>query len=210
LAEVITGRPYEELVQERVLGPLGLSDTGYFVPADQKPRLAAIYIREEDGTLRRDRGEDVYSFWTKKPVQINGGHGLVSSIDDYMRFALMLQNQGSWDGEQILKPETIALMTRDHLPDGLTSRDFLPGKGQVGFGLDFAVRVAPPVDEAEPFGVDGEFFWDGAASTLFWVDPKNDITAVFFVQIKPFNGDIQARFRRAVYDALGLTAEIEK
>jgi CubicO group peptidase (beta-lactamase class C family) len=210
LAEVITGRPYEELVQERVLGPLGLSDTGYFVPADQKPRLAAIYIREEDGTLRRDRGEDVYSFWTKKPVQINGGHGLVSSIDDYMRFALMLQNRGSLDGVQILRPETVAFMTRDHLPDGLTSRDFLPGKGQVGFGLDFAVRVAPPVDDAEPFGVDGEFFWDGAASTLFWVDPKNDFTVVFFVQIKPYNGDIQARFRRAVYDALGLTAEIEK
>lgn len=204
LAEVITGRPYEELVHERVLDPLKMSDTTYFVPPEQKHRLAAVYMRNEEGQLNRHPDTNVYSFRTEKPVQINGGHGLVSSIDDYMRFARMLQNEGTFQGVQILKPETVALMSRDHLPKGITKRDFLPGKGQVGFGLDFAVRTAPPVDANEPYGVVGEFFWDGAATPLFWVDPKNDVTVVFLTQVLPFNLDAQAKFRRSVYEALGL------
>ena len=204
LAEVITGRPYEELVHERVLDPLKMSDTTYFVPPEQKHRLAAVYMRNEEGQLNRHPDTNVYSFRTEKPVQINGGHGLVSSIDDYMRFARMLQNEGTFQGAQILKPETVALMSRDHLPKGITKRDFLPGKGQVGFGLDFAVRTAPPVDANEPYGVVGEFFWDGAATPLFWVDPKNDVTVVFLTQVLPFNLDAQAKFRHSVYEALGL------
>lgn len=148
--------------------------------------------------------KEVYSRFPAKPVQINGGHGLIATIDDYMRFARMLQNNGSLDGVQIIKPETLALMTQDHLPSGLAQQDFLPSKGQVGFGLDFAVRIAPPANEEEPFGVVGEYFWDGAASPFFWVDPKNELTAVFFTQIFPFNGSIQAQFRQAVYDSLGL------
>ncbi|NNC37232.1 MAG: class A beta-lactamase-related serine hydrolase [Acidimicrobiales bacterium] len=202
LAEKIAGIPYERLVQDRVVKPLGMNDTGYFVPADQKDRLTAVYIRGEDGTLSREADTQVYGFWTEKPKQINGGHGLVSSLDDYMRFARMLLNKGTLDGVQILKPETIELMTSDHLPSGLSELDFLPGKGQVGFGLDFAVRTAPPVDDLENPGEVGEFFWDGRASTLFWVDPKNDLTAVFFVQVVPFDGTLHNRFRRAVYAAL--------
>lgn len=205
LAEVLSGQPYEDLVKDRVLDPLGLKDTGYYVDEDHRSRIAALYLKQNDGTLKRQLDENVYSLWPQKPIQINGGHGLISSIDDYMRFALMLQNEGKIDGVRILKPETLALMTQDHLPENLIARDFLPEKGQVGFGLDFAVRVAPPADESEPYGVTGEFFWDGAASTLFWVDPNTNITAVFFVQIQPFNGEIQAEFRRAVYEALGMT-----
>lgn len=202
LAEVVTGRPYGELVQERVLDPLGMSDTGYFVPAEDKPRLAAVYNSDGAGGLTRVPNTEVYGFSETPPVQINGGHGLISSIDDYMRFALMLQNEGSLDGVQILKPETIALMTRDHLPEGITEKDFLPYKGQVGFGIDFAVRIAAPLSDEEPYGVVGEFFWDGAASPLFWVDPENDLTVVFLTQVLPFNSAAQATFRRAVYDAL--------
>jgi len=205
LAEVIAKQPYESLVQSRVLNPLGMDDTGYFVLARDKDRLTAVYIRGEDGALSREPDEQVYGFWKAKPKQINGGHGLVSTIDDYMRFARMLLNQGTIDGTQILGAETIALMTKNHLGDDVTKRDFLPGKGQVGFGLDFAVRIAPPVDSTENPGAVGEFFWDGRASTLFWVDPKNDLAAVFFVQIVPFDGDLHHSFRRAVYD--GIDAE---
>lgn len=204
LAEVITGKPFDQLVQERVLGPLKMTDTSYFVPSDKKSRVAAIYAKGPDGSLTRVPDTEVYSFRKEKPVQINGGFGLTSSIDDYMRFALMLQNEGSYDGVQILEPETVAFMAEDHLPPGLTDKDFLPSKGQMGFGLNFAVRLAPPASDAEPFGAEGEFFWDGAASTLFWVDPKNDITAVFFIQVFPFDGTSQAKFRRAVYEALDL------
>lgn len=70
------------------------------------------------------------------------------------------------------------MMTRNHLPPEIVERDFLPSKGQVGFGFNLAVRTAPPVDDDEPFGIVGEYFWDGAASTLFWVDPKNELSAV--------------------------------
>jgi CubicO group peptidase (beta-lactamase class C family) len=76
---------------------------------------------------------------------------------------------------------------------------WLPSKGQVGFGIDFAVRLRPPVDERENAGVVGEFFWDGAASTLFWVDPANELTAVLFVQVFPFNNGLHKNFRNAVY-----------
>jgi len=204
LAEVLAGKPYEELVHERVLDPLGMSDTSYFVPSAEKPRLAAIYGPGNGNKMTRVPDETVYGFYTEKPVQTNGGHGLISSIDDYMRFARMLQNEGELDGVRILKPETIALMTRDHLPEGITKRDFLPTKGQMGFGLDFAVRTAPPATADESFGYVGEFLWDGAASTLFWIDPENDVTVVYFTQVMPFNMDAQKKVRRAVYESLGL------
>jgi len=126
---VITGKPFDQLVQERVLGPLKMTDTSYFVSDNKKSRVAAIYAKGPDGSLTRVPDTEVYSFRKEKPVQINGGFGLTSSIDDYMRFALMLQNEGSYDGVQILKPETVAFMAEDHLPPGLTDKDFLPSKG---------------------------------------------------------------------------------
>jgi CubicO group peptidase (beta-lactamase class C family) len=90
-------------------------------------------------------------------------------------------------------------MTTNHLSDSVTERMWLPSKGQVGFGIDFAVRLRPPADEKENNGEVGEFFWDGAASTLFWVDPVNELTAVLFVQVFPFNNPLHKNFRDAVY-----------
>jgi CubicO group peptidase (beta-lactamase class C family) len=85
------------------------------------------------------------------------------------------------------------------MPKEVTDKSWLPSKGQVGFGIDFAVRIAPPKDAQESSGAVGEFFWDGAASTLFWVDPATDITAVFFTQVRPFDGTLHKAFRDAVY-----------
>lgn len=204
LAEVVSGKPFDELVNERVLKPLELKETSYFVPASQKARLAAVYSPSSNGTLKRNPNETVYGFSTTPPVQINGGHGLISTLDDYMRFALMLQNEGTIDDVQILKPSTVALMTKDHLPEGITEREFLPSKGQMGFGLNVAVRIAPPINDEENYGGVGEFLWDGAASTLFWVDPKNDVTAVLFMQVMPFDNAAHKAFRDAVYESLGL------
>ncbi|CAN0583770.1 unnamed protein product, partial [Ectocarpus sp. 12 AP-2014] len=129
-----------------------------------------------------------------------GGSGLTSTIDDYMRFAQMLVHQGSLDSVQVLQPETVKLMATNHLPDSVTKRSWLPSKGQVGFGIDFAVRVAPPKTPNENNGVVGEFYWDGAASTLFWVDPVNQLTAVLFVQLFPYDQiGLHKQFRDAVY-----------
>ncbi len=88
-----------------------------------------------------------------------------------MRFAQMMVNEGTLDSVVILKPETVKLMSTNHLADSIEKRSFLPSKGQVGFGIDFAVRLRPPVSKEENNGIVGEFFWDGAASTLFWIDP---------------------------------------
>ena len=98
-----------------------------------------------------------------------------------------------------LKPETVKLMATSHLSDTVSKRMWLPSKGSVGFGVDFAVRTRPPANKEENHGIVGEFFWDGAASTLFWVDPVNDLTAVLFVQVMPFDGKLHKIFRDAVY-----------
>jgi CubicO group peptidase (beta-lactamase class C family) len=108
-------------------------------------------------------------------------------------------NGGTINGATILKEETVRLMSTNQLSDSITKRMWLPSKGRVGFGIDFAVRVAPAKSKEEKVGAVGEFFWDGAPSTLFWVDPKNELTAVLFVQIYPFDNDLHKDFRDAVY-----------
>jgi CubicO group peptidase (beta-lactamase class C family) len=162
-----------------------------------------MYDWHEDGSLTRVPDETALEFngrdWPLKP----GSYGLISSLDDYMRFARMLQNEGELDGQRILKPETVRLMATDALPTDVTDKGFLPTKGQVGFGIDFAVRIRPPANTQEASGAVGEFFWDGAADTLFWVDPKNKITAVLFTQYKPFGKvPLHKAFRDAVYSRI--------
>jgi CubicO group peptidase (beta-lactamase class C family) len=197
LVERLSGKPFDQYVRENILEPLGMKSTTY-VPVDTS-LFAAVYIRNDDGTLQRAPDSTANAFnkkeWPLKP----GGWGLVSAIDDYQRFARMLVNEGTFEGATILKPETVKLMATNHLADSVQERMWLPSKGQVGFGIDFAVRLRPPVDEKENSGSVGEFFWDGAASTLFWVDPENELTAVLFVQVFPFSNALHKNFRDAVY-----------
>lgn len=197
LTEKLAGQPFAEYMREVVLDPLGMTQTRYFVPEADRTRVAAIY-NQSDGHLTRVPDDQVhtinYDHWPMTP----GGWGLTSTIDDYMKFAQMLVHEGTYNGVTILKPETVKLMATNHLP-AVEDSLWLPSKGQVGFGIDFAVRTAPPQDAEENMGTVGEFFWDGAASTLFWVDPKNDLTAVLFVQVFPFQGIVHKKFRDAVY-----------
>jgi len=198
LVERISGHPYGEYVREHVLDPLKMDDTRYFIPESDRDNFAAMYVRKGEGELVRDT--TTYENYTQKWPLTRGGSGLTSTLDDYMTFARMLVHNGTLDSVSILKPETIKLMATNQLADSITERHFLPSKGQVGFGIDFAVRVAPPVDAEENNGVVGEFFWDGAASTLFWVDPVNELTAVLFVQLFPYDGiGLHKSFRDAVY-----------
>jgi len=199
LVERISGKPYADFVQENVLGPLGLTNTRYVVPANDTARLAAVYRMGDNKKLARVPDSLVTSFNLRKWPLTPGGYGLTSTLDDYQRFARMLVNKGTIDNVTILKPETVELMATNHLSDSITQRMWLPSKGQVGFGIDFAVRLRPPVSNEENVGEVGEFFWDGAASTLFWVDPVNQITAVLFVQIFPFDNKLHKKFRDAVY-----------
>lgn len=199
LVEKLSGVPFDQYVKANILDPLKMNETRY-VPVD-KNRLSAVYARGEDGKLNRvpDSLILVGSVNEKDYPLKPGGFGLTSTVDDYMRFARMLVGNGTFDGATILKPETVKLMSTNQLADSVTQRMWLPSKGQVGFGIDFAVRMRPPVDENEKAGTVGEFFWDGAASTLFWVDPANELTAVLFVQIFPFSNELHKVYRDAIY-----------
>jgi CubicO group peptidase (beta-lactamase class C family) len=199
LVEKLSGMKFEDYVRRHVLDPLGMKETGWTQPAERLPRLAAAYRKGDGGKLERktDEATRERNFAPRKLTM--GGAGLVSSIDDYMRFARMLLNEGSFAGVRILKPSTVRLMATNQLDPSITERDWLVGKGSGGMGFNVFVRTAPPQTPEENRGAVGEFFWDGAWSTLFWVDPANDLAAVFLVQSEPFDGTLHHDFRDAVY-----------
>lgn len=207
LVERLSGKPYDEYLQENVLRPMGLSKTRYLIPESDLPMFAALYNRTDSGTLTRAQANPFNTKnWALKP----GGWGLTSTLDDYMTFARMLVNNGTVNGVQVLRPETVKLMSTNQLSDTISKRMWLSSKGRVGFGIDFAVRTNTPIDAEENNGTVGEFFWDGAASTLFWVDPVNKITAVLFTQLLPFDRvKLHKKFRDAIYGVIK-TAQIEK
>ncbi len=199
LVEVLAGKPFAEVMRERVLDPLAMNDTRYVLLPAQRNRLMVLYARADDGTFE-PLDNPMAEFNSQPSALTPGGWGLVSTLDDYMRFARMLLNDGELDGVRILDADTVKQMASDALPDTVTDRSWLPKKGQMGFGINFAVRVAPPANTAEPSGSIGEFFWDGLANTLFWVDPRNDIAAVLFNQYLPWGKvEIMKDFRDAVY-----------
>jgi CubicO group peptidase (beta-lactamase class C family) len=175
-----------------------MRETAWHQPDDRLPRLAAMY-RKSEGKLVRDADANTRRLNFHDNRLTGGGFGLASTVDDYMRLARMLLNAGDLDGTRILKPSTVKLMSTDQLDPRITERLFLPTKGSVGFGLDFAVRVSQPQKPEENRGAVGEFFWDGAASTLFWVDPPNHMAAVFFTQRMPFDGTLHHDIRAAIY-----------
>ncbi len=202
LVEQLSGKPFDQYLQETIFNPLNMTHTGYIVSPENMPQLAALYNRSDEGQLSRIPDSMANGFnakaWPLKP----GGWGLTSTLDDYTRFAQMLVNKGSLGKVKILKPETVKLMATSHLSDTVSQRMWLPSKGSVGFGIDFAVRTRPPASSEENHGKVGEFFWDGAASTLFWVDPENELTAVLFTQLLPFDRvKLHKRFRDAIYGA---------
>lgn len=199
LVEVLSGLPFDRYLQRHVFGPLRMKDTGHVLRARDRARMAALYRRSDDGVMTRLPDEQALRPYREDSIR-QGGWGLLSTLDDYMRFARMLLEGGGLDGVRLLRPKTVRLMASDALPAGLQDRSWLPSKGQVGFGIDFAVRVAPPRDAQEASGEVGEFFWDGLANTLFWVDPANRIAAVLFAQWIPFGGvPLHKAFRDAVY-----------
>jgi len=200
LVETLSGQPFAEYVRQHVFDPLGMRETAWRQPDSRLPRFAAMY-RVKDNALSRDSDEAARTLNFRDHRLTPGGFGLASTLDDYMRLARMLLNRGELDGVKVLEPSTVKLMSTDQLDPRVTERNFLPGKGSVGFGMDFAVRVSPPQKPGENRGAVGEFFWDGAASTLFWVDPANRLAVVFFTQKMPFDGTLHRDIRKAIYGA---------
>jgi CubicO group peptidase (beta-lactamase class C family) len=207
LVEAISGQSFDDYLAAEIFGPLGMEDTGFFVPDDKADRLAANYGRKRDKTLALIDDPERTRF-RRPPSFLSGGGGLVSTTADYFRFCQMLLNGGELDGVRILGRKTVELMTTNHLPDtGELSTFTLPGSyGEtgfdgVGFGLTMAVGLGPA--RTQSIGSAGDFYWGGAASTAFWVDPAEELVVVFMTQLMPsgtFN--FRGQLRSLVYPAL--------
>ena len=196
LVEVVSGRPFDVFLRERIFEPLRMVDTGFHVPSSKHARLSRIYGHAGTGAQRTLELGDTIEF-TRPLTNFSGGGGLVSTAQDYARFAQMLLNGGELDGARILSPTTIDLMTTDHLHDDGAS--FLADGW--GFGLGFTVKNQPALDGL-PDSV-GTYYWFGVAGTSFWIDPEQDLIGIFMVQINP-NRDVSFRdqFKRLVYQAV--------
>ncbi|MBI1200511.1 MAG: serine hydrolase [Phenylobacterium sp.] len=206
LVQKVAGKPLDQVFAERIFEPLKMTDTGFFVRDDQKDRFAACYNAAPGGKMKL-QDDPKKSPYLKPPALLSGGGGLVSTAADYMRFAAMLVNGGELDGARILAPKTLKLMASNHLPGGqdLTqlSRSLFSESTNagVGFGLGFAV-VFDPAQTLIPCSP-GEFYWGGAASTAFWVDPLEKVTAVFMTQLLPSSTyPIRRELRTLAYSAL--------
>jgi CubicO group peptidase (beta-lactamase class C family) len=205
LVEVVAGVPLPEFVRTRILEPLGMRDTSWSVPRDEQ-RLAALYVPGPGG--RRLRYDLLGDHAFEEPKAPAGGGGLISTAADYQRFMTMLLNRGAIDGgERLLAPRTVGFMTRNHLPGG-ADLDTLQTGGfaettfeGIGFGLGFAV-VRDPVP-ARVFSSPGTFYWGGAASTAFWVDPVERLTVGFYTQLVPSSTyPIRPQLRQLIYSAM--------
>ena len=209
LVEIISGRPFDEYLKEVIFGPLGMQDTGFWVDDDRASRFAALYGRNsrKDLVLIDDPQDSTYR---KPPAFLSGGGGLVSTMGDYLRFCQMLLGGGELDGVRILGRKTVELMTVNHLPNGGSMSDFAltGGYGEVGFeGMGFGLTMAVSKGPAATgiVGSPGEFMWGGAASTIFWVDPAEDLLAVFMTQLLPsgtfnFRGQLKTLVYPAIVD----------
>jgi CubicO group peptidase (beta-lactamase class C family) len=205
VVEVASGQTLEEFFAEHVLGPLDMTDTGFSVAEDDHERLAALYVPNPAGGLRRSgaMGEAALH----RPTMFSGGGGLVSTAADYHRFTQMLARGGELDGARLLGPRTVAYMTRNHLPGGADLEAFgRPIFAESAFrGVGFGLGVSVVVDAAagKALSSDGEYAWGGLASTAFYVDPVEDITAMFFTQLMPSSTyPIRPQLRTLVNQAL--------
>ncbi len=192
LVEVLSGMSLGDYLQRHILGPLGMADTAFHVPAELHARLAEGFAKDPD------TGSGVQLVNVKdKPRFESGGGGLVSTAGDYARFLQMLLNRGSFGGVRYLSRKTIELMTSDHLGPITGAPDLLlPG---YGFGLGFAVRLQPGISHVP--GSVGQYFWGGLAGTTFWVDPKEQLFAIMMIQAPGQRDYFSTLFRDLVYAA---------
>jgi CubicO group peptidase (beta-lactamase class C family) len=206
LVQVVSGQTFEDFLQDRLFTPLGMVDTGFHVRAGQGHRLASCYQPNRTGGM--DLQDDCQtSSFLAPPSFISGGGGLVSTAGDYMKFAQMLLNGGTANGHRYLSRKTLDLMTANHLPGGNSlsglSRSLFSEAAYdgVGFGLGFATTLQS--SRTLMPGSDGDYFWGGAASTFFWVDPQEDLIGLFMTQLMPSSTyPVRREVRTMVYAAL--------
>ena len=199
IVEVASGIPLDQFFRERIFKPLQMADTEFYVPANKAGRFAANY-NYKDGklTLKNDPKTSQY---LENPAFKSGGGGLCSTASDYMRFLLMIENGGKFDGKRYLKKKSVKLMTTNQIPKGggwVTFGDEV--REGVGFGHGFSVRVK--MSDWDPDGRVGEYGWGGAASTHYWISPKDDLVVLTLEQVMPYSFNTEWTLKGLIYDSL--------
>lgn len=198
--EVVSGQSLDTYFQQAIFDPLGMEDTGFHLPADKIERFAVNYRRSDEGLQVVD--PRVGSRYSEPAGFLSGGGGLVGTVPDYLTFLSMIANGGDLGNARILKPETVALMHTNQLPEEAYPISFgAEIREGVGFGLGFNTRDR--ITEIwDPDGHVGEYGWGGAASTHYWVSPEDDLIVVTMEQIMPYQWDTEFGLKKILYDAI--------
>jgi CubicO group peptidase (beta-lactamase class C family) len=204
IIERLSAQTLPDFMQDHIFKPLGMKDSGFVVPADKRGRLVTVYRSNEKGEVIPAPGFG--GEYTEQPGMPSGGGGLVTTAEDYFRFAEMLAGGGELNGVRILSPASVQLMSTNHLAASLLTGEFGIGaqvmRPGLGYGYDCAVEY-DPLEANLPDGR-GTFFWDGAAGTWFWIDPTNDVVFIGMVQrvLGPDSPQVEYQSRPVVYQAL--------
>lgn len=202
----ISGVPCEQFMKQRILEPLGMHDTDFYVPEEKISRFMPCYALTPQGRVLFDDVQK--SPYLAPPHFVSGGGGLVGTAADYLRFCRMLLRGGELDGVRLISPKTLELMTMNHLPDGqdiaALARSPIArsetGSAGVGFGLGFGITLNPALTLIP--GTPGEYHWGGAAGTAFWIDPQEDLAVLFMTQVLNAPPSVRQTFRTMVYAAM--------
>lgn len=215
LIEVISGVPLDRFLQERVFDPLGMTDTGFFVPPAEQHRFSAMIGARDPADVKASRSLQLAAAgrfdWISNPATdleyrphraFRGGHGLVSTAADYLRFCAMLLNHGELDARRVLRRETVRRMTGNQLPAALLPYE-VGGREQRGYGYGLGVRVLLDPGAGGRSGAAGEYGWAGAANTYFWIDPMEQLIGIILAQVRPAGYfRVADEFRALAYQAL--------
>lgn len=202
LVEIISGQPLDQYLQGRIFDPLGMPDTAFFIPSEKLNRVAAVYghPNPEEGLKRMEAIKPE----TAPPAFASGGGGLVSTIGDYSRFCQMMVDEGEFDGHRLLSPKTVELFAINHCPPETLPYAFEVGSlYHAGYGYSLGIRVLMDVSQSGIAGSPGEFGWDGAYSTYFWIDPLEKLYGLLMLQHSP-NAyyPIHQQFKQLTYQAI--------
>ena len=208
LIEKVSGMAFGEFLRTRLFEPLGMVDTGFHCPPEKISRFSSCYVPGDNGGLKL-QDDAQKSSYAKPPLLESGGGGLVSTTHDYMRFCQMMVKGGALDGVRILSPKSVALFSLNHLPGNQDLTELAPAgafseSGYSGIGFSLGCGVNIDVAKTRLPGTLGEYFWGGAASTAFWIDPKEDLTVVFMTQVIGTDARLTLRrdLRTLVYSAM--------
>ena len=199
LIEVVAGKPLDIFLKTRILDPLGMNDTHFYLPENKSDRLAVVYSSNENGLVRAPEpggmvGQGAYVKGPRKCF--SGGAGYLSTAIDYAKFLQMMLNEGEFNGKQIISPKTVELMTVNHL-----GKITFPWTKGTGFGLGFS--TLEDLGERGTMGSEGEFGWGGAYHSVYWVDPEEELAVVYFTQLIPAQGvDDHSKLRSLIYQAI--------